>query len=179
MKGRWVRALENSPKPELAVIVHRNLGIASYNVLRDKQAAWGHYSQALELAPNDAKLWFEFDQLAARKGDTTAERLARLDLREKVVQKRDDLTVTYALLLAQAGRAGEARALLGNRHFQPWEGGEGQVLAAWDATALALAREALETGHHIRAAELVEGPSRLPQIWAKPATRWPTHPNCT
>jgi tetratricopeptide (TPR) repeat protein len=152
----WSRALENSPEPELAVIVHRNLGIASYNVLRDKEVAWEHYSRALEMAPNDAKLWFEFDQLAARKGDTTSQRLARLDLRKDVVQRRDDLTVTYARLLTDAGRAGEAKLLLADRDFQPWEGGEGQVLAAWDAVALALSREALETGDPTRAAEFVE-----------------------
>jgi tetratricopeptide (TPR) repeat protein len=158
----WAKALESGAESELAVILHRNLGIAEYNILHNKQAAWGHYSQALEMAPQDAKLWFEFDQLAARKGDSSAERLARLELCTDVVQERDDLTVTYARLLVDGGRAAEAKLLLQSRQFQPWEGGEGQVLAAWDATALALSRSALEAGEPVQAAALIDAALKPP-----------------
>lgn len=158
----WSKALECGAETELAVILHRNLGIAEYNVLHNKQAAWGYYSQALEMAPHNAKLLYEFDQLAARKGDSSAERLARLELCTDVVQERDDLTVIYARLLIDGGRAAEAKSLLQSRQFQPWEGGEGQVLAAWDAAALALSRSALEAGKPEQAAAEIDAALKPP-----------------
>jgi len=54
--------------------------------------------------------------------------------------------VVFANLLVEAGRAADARNWLASRVFQPWEGGEGQSLAAWDAANIALAEEALGAG---------------------------------
>lgn len=158
----WKKALENDPEPELAVIVHRNLGIASYNVLRDVPSAWTHFTCALDLAPDNAKLWFEFDQLAARRGEPSVDRLARLEAHPHVVQSRDDLTISYARLLTGTGRAEESLALLAGRRFQPWEGGEGLVLAAWDDAVLALSRRALAAGKALAAAEFISSALRPP-----------------
>jgi hypothetical protein len=46
------------------------------------------------------------------------------------------LAVEYAHLLVTADRPVEALAVLEERRFQPWEGGEGQVLRAWGDPAL-------------------------------------------
>ncbi|WP_343942228.1 hypothetical protein, partial [Pseudonocardia zijingensis] len=52
-----------------------------------------------------------------------------------------------AHLLLTAGRLEEARALLLGRTFQPWEGGEGEVLRAWDRLCrLAAARPGASAG---------------------------------
>jgi hypothetical protein len=69
-----------------------------------------------------------------------------------VVADRDDLTVEYTLLLVATGQAERALAVLTGRRFQPWEGGEGQVLHAWEQTCLALARTALDDGRAAEAA---------------------------
>ncbi|PZQ39580.1 MAG: DUF5107 domain-containing protein, partial [Phenylobacterium zucineum] len=50
----------------------------------------------------------------------------------------------------------EALALLSGRKFQPWEGGEGQVLEAWEEANLGLAREAQRAGDADAAVRLVE-----------------------
>lgn len=84
----------------------------------------------------------------ARLGEPAGDRLDRLEAELPLVSERDDLTVTLAGLLVEVGRATEARNLLLGRHFQPWEGGEGVVLATWDAAALALARSALAEHRH-------------------------------
>ncbi|HWS39134.1 MAG TPA: tetratricopeptide repeat protein, partial [Actinoplanes sp.] len=129
----WRHALAAEP----TAIVHRNLGLAAYNVTGDNNAAVEHYDAALTLAPGDARLWYERDQLAARLGENPAERLARLEPRGHLVTTRDDLTVVLVNLLLDDGRLTEAYQILVERSFQPWEGGEGQVLAAWDrATAM-------------------------------------------
>ncbi len=52
--------------------------------------------------------------------------------------QRDDLVVEYAELLVRTGKPSAALLLLEGRHFQPWEGGEGRVLGAWDRARAAL-----------------------------------------
>ncbi|HEY3548864.1 MAG TPA: DUF5107 domain-containing protein, partial [Propionicimonas sp.] len=136
-------------------VVRRNLGIAAVNLDRDLAAAAAHYAQARALAPDDARLLFEADQLAKISGTPAEGRLAVLEATPALVGRRDDLTVELVALLTATGRADEGLALLLSRRFQPWEGGEGQVLAAWDEAHLALAREAAAAGDPLRAATLL------------------------
>ncbi|OZM81224.1 DUF5107 domain-containing protein [Pseudonocardia sp. MH-G8] len=114
-------------------VVWRNLGLAAWNHLGDAEQARGAYDRALAAAGGtDARLVFESDQLDARRGVSPARRLERLLAVREVVETRDDATVELAHLLLTADRFDDARALLRGRTFQPWEGGEGEVLAAWD-----------------------------------------------
>jgi len=134
-------------------VVLRNLGVAAHNVQGDPEAAAEYYRRAREAAPDDARLLFEADQLDGRRGVDPADRLAVLEGRRDLVERRDDLAVQFAELLTAAGRETEAIALLNGRHFQPWEGGEGRVLVAWEDAHLALARSALPRAvDHARAA---------------------------
>ena len=119
-------------------VLFRNAGLAAYNVAGDDARAWERYRVARELAPDDARLLFEQDLLAERLGHPAAERLGRLESDRVLVERRDDLAVRYATLLTSSGRAAEALMWLESRQFQPWEGGEGTVLAAWDAARDAL-----------------------------------------
>ncbi|NNC13691.1 DUF5107 domain-containing protein [Planctomonas sp. JC2975] len=131
----WKRALElGADRP----LIHRNAGLASYNVLGDEDAAWRHYERARVLAPDDARLLFESDQLAAKLGHPSAERLDRLERDRVLVEQRDDLVVQVAELLTADGRPADALRLIKGRTFQPWEGGEGKALAAWDDARAAL-----------------------------------------
>ncbi len=132
---QWAAAIEAG---SLDPIVHRNAGLAAYNVVHDDDAAVRFYERALELDPEEPRLLFERDQLAQRLGETAEQRLARLESNTAVVLERDDLLIEYADLLVSAGRAAEALALIDDRRFQPWEGGEGRVLGAWDRARTAL-----------------------------------------
>lgn len=134
-------------------VVLRNLGVAAHNVQGDPDLAARHYARAREVAPDDARLLFEADQLDARRGVAPAERLAALEGRIDLVETRDDLSVQLAELLTAAGRAAEAVEFLAGRAFQPWEGGEGRVLAAWEEAHLSLARTALDADEAGRAVE--------------------------
>jgi hypothetical protein len=58
---------------------------------------------------------------------------------------RDDLAVEYAGLLVDTGRAADALELLGGRAFQPFEGGEGRVIAVFDRATAAVARGLLDS----------------------------------
>ncbi len=127
-------------------VVQRNLGVAAYNLHHDRGEALAAYERAMAAAPDDARLLFESDQLRRRTGGSVEDRLARLDAQPGLVGRRDDLCVAYAHLLVSAGRPSEALRLLQSRRFQPWEGGEGQVLGCWERTLLALAHFALAAG---------------------------------
>ncbi|NUU18707.1 DUF5107 domain-containing protein [Cellulomonas humilata] len=134
-------------------VVLRNLGIAAHNVQGDPLLAADYYARARSLAPDDARLLFESDQLAGRLGVDPAQRIDVLLERPDLVGSRDDLSVQLAELLTARGRAPEALDVLTGRVFQPWEGGEGRVLAAWEEAHLSLARQALADGDPAAAVE--------------------------
>lgn len=143
---RFWKVAANDDRAAVRAIALRNLGVAAYNLDGEGELARDYYLRALAEAPHDAKVLYELDQLRMRLGDSAADRLAELDRSVDVVAARDDLTVVRALLLVEAGREREAWELMSSRHFQPWEGGEGRVLSAWDEVQLARARRAIKMG---------------------------------
>lgn len=125
-------------------VIWRNLGLAAVNLDHDLTAARTCYRRALELAPQGARLSYENDRLAELSGETAAQRLETLRTHPEQIAQRDDLTVRYAELLITAGSVDQAEQLITSRSFQPWEGGEGAVLACWDHIQLRKARTALD-----------------------------------
>ncbi|PZG01094.1 DUF5107 domain-containing protein [Micromonospora deserti] len=158
--GHWQRSTTLDPSDP---VVWRNLAVATYNHRHDPEAAIAAYEQALRHAPGDARLLSETDQLFKRIGVPADVRLHRLEQLPSALIERDDLAVEYAQLLVTAGRAEEALAVFENRRFQPWEGGEGQVLRAWERTRLALAEQALARGDAAAAVAHVEAALNPPE----------------
>lgn len=151
--ARWRTSLAIDPSDP---VVWRNLAVALVNAADDATAAMTAYQRALELAPHDGRLWYESDQLHRRLGAPPAERLRRLGSGDAPLRGRDDLTVEYAHLLLTGNRLDEAVDLLQRRRFQPWEGGEGKVLRAWDRAQVLLAQRSLADGDPDRAVAHVE-----------------------
>ncbi len=158
-REHWLAAVRLDPADAVS---WRNLAVAAYNVDRDADAADEYYEHALAVRPLDARLWYERDQLAKRRRVPPERRLAALARHPEIVGQRDDLSVEWADLLTLTGRADEALGVLAGRQFGPWEGGEGKVLAAWDAAHLALAREAMAAGRPARAADLLRAALDVP-----------------
>ena len=131
----WDRAIELSLRHPVLL---RNAAMAAYNIAHDDARAWQRYEEAIAVAPDDARLRYEQDQLAARLGHAAEERLARVRPVEHLVLTRDDFTIAYVGLLTESGLAAEAYQILVTRSFHPWEGGEGRTVAAWDAALQAL-----------------------------------------
>lgn len=143
----WTRTLESGGAgAHTTALAHRNLAIAAYNARGDLAGALAHFDAARTARPDDAKLLYEHDQLLAIAGRAAEERLAALSERRDLVDSRDDLSVELAGLLTAVGRVDEALDLLAARRFQPWEGGEGRALGAWEDAQLARARRALDAG---------------------------------
>ena len=125
-------------------VLFRNAALAAYNVRHDDDRAWALYERATQIAPADARLRYEQDQLALRLGHSVEQRRARLETVLSTVLTRDDLTIAYVGLLVDAGEGERALQILRTRPFHPWEGGEGQALAVWDAAHDALGLERVD-----------------------------------
>jgi len=138
----WENATKGAPS---FATVHRNLGIAYFNVHRDPDRALNSFEAAFAANPLDARILYERDQLWKRTGRPPLERLSELLRYPDLVDARDDLSVEVATLLNQTGNPDDALQLLLRRHFQPWEGGEGLVLGQYARTRLLLGRNALDS----------------------------------
>ncbi len=138
----WERSVEYDPN---FATVHRNLGLAYMNKRGDSQRAKAHYESAFRLNPQDARVFFELDQLDKHLNASPIQRLSHLENHPELVQKRDDLTVERVTLLNLLGRHEEALKVMLERNFHPWEGGEGKVPAQYVASRLELAK------HHLGA----------------------------
>ena len=79
-------------------IVWRNLGIGAFNVSKDPVEATNCYERAFAVAPGDARLLYERDQLWKRTGRFPSDRLAELREHRNLVDQRDDLSVEFCAL---------------------------------------------------------------------------------
>jgi len=141
----------------------RNLGIAYFNTRHDAQAAQRVFDQAFAASPEDARIFYERDQLQKRLKVPPAVRLAELCLHRALVEQRDDLTVELASLYNQLGKPRKALEVLLGRQFRPWEGGEGLVLAQFTSAHLKLGRALLAQGNAEAAIEHFSMPLRPPE----------------
>ncbi len=124
----------------------RNLGIAYFNIAHDGKRAKEAFDRALLCSPEDARVLYERDQLWKRIGTHARDRLLALQQSPPLLEQRDDLAVAVATLYNQLSRPEDALRLLLKRKFQPWEGGEGLVLAQFSRARLLLGQSALATG---------------------------------
>jgi tetratricopeptide (TPR) repeat protein len=160
--------------PDFAT-VWRNLGFGYFNVRRDQVKAIRAFATASALAPNDARILYEQDQLLKRTGELPERRLADLKAARRLVEQRDDLIVEYAALCNLTGRPEEALEVLLQRRFQPWEGGEGMVLTQFTQANLLLGQAAMKQGNlaeglaHFQAC--LHPPANLGETWHLLANR--------
>ena len=138
-------------------VVWRNAALAVVNTGGDPAAADDYIARALELSPGDARLVFERAMLAGLRSLPAEQRIADIEQAGPAALARDDLAVLYANLLTDVGRPLDALALLASRTFQPFEGGEGLALAAYDRAAVQQARTLMEQEPTAAAALLREG----------------------
>ena len=107
--------------------VWRNLALARFNKQNKQDEALEYMERAFHLDENDARTLMELDQLYKRLHKSHQERLDFLLQYPELIQRRDDLVLEEVTLLNQLGRYEEAKEIIDNRTFHPWEGGEGKV----------------------------------------------------
>lgn len=136
----WERSAQLNPS---FPTVWRNLALAYYNKQHDSAAAKEAMEKAWALAPADARIFLELDQLYKKLEVPVAERLARYQANRQVFLRRDDLKIEYATLLNLLGRYQEAYDFIMAHRFHPWEGGEGKVTTQYTIALVELARSAM------------------------------------
>jgi tetratricopeptide (TPR) repeat protein len=114
------------------------------------------YQRAFRLNPTDARVFYEFDQLAKRLNHPLEDRLERLNNYHELVEQRDDLYLEYVTLLNSVGSYETALDRLLSRNFHPWEGGEGKVPAQFVLAIAELAKLAIEERRYADAIQLLQ-----------------------
>lgn len=132
---------------------HRNLALAYYNKRGDAEAALAALEKAFSCNEEDARVFYELDQLRKKLGHSPESRLSELSGRLHLVKQRDDLYVEYVALLNLQGACREAVRALADRRFHPWEGGEGKVTGQYVHAHVELGKQALAEGRFGEAEE--------------------------
>ncbi|MBU9832042.1 DUF5107 domain-containing protein [Rahnella sp. FC061912-K] len=156
----WQRCLELEPDFADA---WRGLGIDAWNQKQDATEARRCLEEACRLQPQDARLLFESDLLNRLTGVAPQIRLARLEKVLPVATQRDDLTAELLSLYHQCGQLQAARALLADRKFHPWEGGEGRITGQYLLNKQLLAFDYLNSGDVVAAQALLLSALKYPQ----------------
>jgi tetratricopeptide (TPR) repeat protein len=109
----------------------------------DQELALEYMERAFRLDENDERIFMELDQLYKRLHRPHAERLAFYEAHAELIERRDDLVLEKATLLNMLGRYEEAKEIIDNRIFHPWEGGEGKVSGQYQMCRLEIAKRSL------------------------------------
>jgi len=124
--------------------VWRNLSLAYYNQLNEKQKAVSALEKAFSLDEHDARIFMELDQLYKKMGRSHKERFDFLTRFPDLVNSRDDLSIEYIQLLNQLEQFEKAKQLMEDRTFHPWEGGEGKITGQYTFCRIELAKLAIK-----------------------------------
>ncbi|MBN2001206.1 DUF5107 domain-containing protein, partial [candidate division KSB1 bacterium] len=116
----WEIARELDPEHYLA---YRNLGFAYDFVQHDVSKAVAAMERAFKLAPENARILYELDELYEQNEKPLKKRLRFLQNNRKTAEKRDDATARLVELLVLSGEYDRALEILTSRHFNTWEGG--------------------------------------------------------
>jgi len=150
--GCWEAAIQVDPG---FPTTFRNLALAAYNKLGKKELALQYLEKAFALDTSDARVLMELDQLYKITGRPFTERLALLEKFPRLVESRDDLYLERVTLYNNLRQYENARQLMADRKFHPWEGGEGKVVGQFLLCHIELAKQALYRQEFERAIDLL------------------------
>ncbi|WP_290792288.1 DUF5107 domain-containing protein [Flavihumibacter sp. UBA7668] len=142
--------------------VLRNLCITYFNKFGRRQEALKLLSAAFEADTTDARILFELDQLKKILKVEPAERLTFLSNYPELIKERDDLYIEYVQLHTVLNKIKEASALLYQRRFHPWEGGEGKTSGQHIQIQVELAKEAYRNDDYALALECLTAAQTYP-----------------
>lgn len=142
--------------------VQRNLALAYYNKLHDRDRALAFMERAFALDSSDTRVFMELDQLHKKTGVAPTERLEKLEAHMELVQQRDDMLVELATLYNLTGNHHKAMELIASHKFHPWEGGEGKVTRQYTLCRTELAKKALIKSDFREALRLLHETDRYP-----------------
>lgn len=115
----WEKALNQGFSNPVLI---RNLGVYAWLVKKDLSKAADYYSHAIQLSPDDYRLYTDLDKIYEEQGNVNA-RINLFDKTPAQVLSQDTVRARRALLYIETSKPEQALALLVNHTFKPWEGG--------------------------------------------------------
>jgi tetratricopeptide (TPR) repeat protein len=103
-------------------VLQRNLGVYEGKVKDDLASAAGYYVRAIQLSPNDYRLYTDLDSIYEQQGNTAARTNLFRNAPAEVLDQ-DTVRARHALFLIEQSEPDQALALLIDHNFKPWEGG--------------------------------------------------------
>lgn len=156
-KGQWERAMElwkiSAQLNDTNPVVHRNLSLAYFNKTADKESSKTEMEKAFRLAPDDARIFYELDQLYKQLNMPVNKRLVAMAEQPDLTASRDDLYTEFITLINCEGYYDRALKAIITHKFHPWEGGEGKIPAQYKKALIGLAKECLESKDYEGAAQ--------------------------
>lgn len=149
----WEKSLEHAPNEAKT---HRNLALAYYNHKKDAETAVRHMERARRFAPDNARIYYEYDQLRKLTNVPLKKRMKDFNANMELVLKRDDLYTEYVTLLNELRYYRLALKQIMKRNFHPWEGGEGKITAQYRKACIGIAKECLAAGDNEGAEEILK-----------------------
>ncbi|WP_248061744.1 DUF5107 domain-containing protein [Paenibacillus silvae] len=156
----WERSCSIDPAFPTA---HRNLALAYYNKMHQPELALSSLEKAFRLDSQDARVFYELDQLQKKMSCTPEQRMRQLEAHMPLVHQRDDLYIEWVTLLNMLGFHQEAWRALQMRRFHPWEGGEGKVTGQYVIALTELAKQFIELRQPENAIQLLHQAQVYPE----------------
>ena len=126
--------------------VKRNIALYLYNKARKFDDAVVKLEEAFNLDKTDSRVLMELYQLYKITGRDNKFLYDFLCKNLDVASKRDDMYLAYISLVCDFDGAEKAEYLIMNRHFHPWEGGEGKVTNLYKKIKIALYKDLNQKG---------------------------------
>jgi len=142
----WLQALGEGADD---AALERNLGVFAWRVKRDLKGAGAYYSKALQLAPNDYRLYRDLDEIYFESGDTSNQ-VKLFAGAPAAVLERDTIRVRRALLDIEQKQFDRGLEMLRDHRFKPWEGGE-VVREIYVLAQVERGKQQLQAGHAAQA----------------------------
>ena len=154
----WRDAVKLDPANAIA---QRNFARALWLVSQNREEAAAQYQRAINVSPNDFRLYIEFDKLLTELG-ATERRIKLLEGAPSVVLAQSGAVQSLAGAYIDAGRFADAAALLAKTTFTSGEG-EDAALGLYRKAHLGLAKKYREAGDHLKAASEFAAVAEFPR----------------
>jgi tetratricopeptide (TPR) repeat protein len=154
----WRDAVKLDPANAIA---QRNFARALWLVSQNREEAAAQYQRAINVSPNDFRLYIEFDKLLAELR-ATERRIKLLEAAPAMVLAQSGAVQSLAGAYIDAGRFADAAALLAKTTFTSGEG-EDAALGLYRKAHLGLAKKYREAGDHLKAASEFAAVTEFPR----------------
>lgn len=115
----WLQALANHYDTS---VLERDLGVYEWRVRHNLERAAEHYQRALQLDPDQYRLYPDLDEIDEALGDDSRRRALWARAPAGVLE-HDVVRVRHVLFLVEHNEFDQALAVLRHHQFKPWEGG--------------------------------------------------------